>query len=64
MNATQKQQIGEALVQYLNQHEMSQNEFAKHSGVNVSYISSMRSGSTHVGVTPIADKWYILIAEK
>lgn len=64
MNAVQKQQIGEALLQYMEHHGMSQNEFAKQSDVNVSYISSIRSGSTIVGKTPIANKWYAMIADK
>lgn len=64
MNAVQKEQIKEALGNYLDHHVMSQNEFAKQSGVNVSYISNIRAGNTAVGNTPIADKWYIMIAEK
>jgi DNA transposition AAA+ family ATPase len=64
MNAEQKEQIKDALEEYLERHGISQNEFSKQSGVNVSYISSIRAGKTAVGDTPIADKWYIMIAEK
>lgn len=64
MNAVQKQQIGEALVEYLRHHKMSQNEFSKQSEVNVSYVSSIMNGSTMVGKSPIASKWYSIIADK
>jgi DNA transposition AAA+ family ATPase len=64
MNAVQKEQIKDALGNYLEHHGMSQNEFAKQSGVNVSYISNIRAGNTEVGSTPIADKWYMMIAER
>lgn len=64
MKEEQKEQIKEALEVYLQQHNISQNEFAKQSGVNVSYISNIRSGKSTIGDSLIADKWYKIIAEQ
>lgn len=64
MKAELKELIKDALEVYLKQHDISQNEFVKQSGINVSYISNIRAGKTTVGESPIADKWYKMIAEK
>lgn len=64
MNAEQKEQIKEALNAYLEKHGISQNEFAKQSGINVSYVSNIRAGNTTVGNSSIADKWYAIVADK
>ena len=58
-----KELIRESLEKYLETHGMSQNEFSKHSGVNVGYISNIRQGKSHLGKSEIDDKWYRQIAE-
>lgn len=59
----QKQQITDSLNQYIIQHGISANEIVKRSGVNESYISSIRNGETTVGKSDIKDKWYLMIAD-
>lgn len=59
----QKQQITEALNNYIETHKISANEIVKRSGVNESYISSVRNGETTVGKSEIKDKWYLMIAD-
>lgn len=59
-----KTQIAETLKKYLSNHSMSQNEFSKQTGVNVAYISAFVNGDEKVGETVIADKWYLITAEK
>lgn len=59
----QKQQITESLNQYIENHGISANEITKRSGVNESYISSIRNGDTTVGKSEIKDKWYSMIAD-
>jgi len=63
ITAQQKQQITEALNTYINTHNISANEIVKRSGVNESYISSVRNGETTVGKSEIKDKWYLMIAD-
>lgn len=63
ITAKQKQEITEALNKYIAQHNISANEIVKRSGVNESYISSIRNGETTVGKTDIKDKWYWMLAE-
>lgn len=63
ITAQQKQQITEALNHYIVTHNMSANEIVKRSGVNESYISSIRNGETTVGKSDIKDKWYNMIAD-
>lgn len=63
-----KNRIVEELQNYMTAHGISQNELAKKAGVNVSYISAMRSGEDKISVgndkfTDIADKYYELIAD-
>lgn len=59
----QKQQITEALNQYIETHSISANELVKRANVNESYISSIRKGETTVGKSDIKDKWYLMIAD-
>lgn len=59
----QKLQITEALNSYMQTHNMSANEIVKRSGVNESYISSIKNGETTVGTTEIKDKWYLTLAD-
>lgn len=59
----QKQQITEALNSYMQMHNMSANEIVKRSGVNESYISSIKNGETTVGNTAIKDKWYLMLSD-
>lgn len=63
ITTSQKQQITEALNQYMELHGLSGNEIVKRSGVNESYISSIKNGETTVGKSEIKDKWYLMIAE-
>lgn len=63
MNAIQKDELRKALEQYLDKHGISQNEFSKKTDVNVAYISAIRKGDDKVGSSPIADKWYNIIAD-
>ncbi|MDR0871851.1 MAG: ATP-binding protein [Prevotellaceae bacterium] len=62
-----KQQIVEALEQYMQAHGISQNEAAKRSGVNASYLIEMRKGNYSIIVggkeVEIADKHFEKIAE-
>ena len=64
MKSQMKQQIAQSLAKYMHAHGMSQNEFAKQTGVNVAYLSAINNGDDKVGETPIANKWYEIIAEK
>lgn len=59
----QKQQITEALNQYIETHNISANELVKRIDVNESYISSIRKGETTVGKSTIKDKWYLIVAD-
>lgn len=59
----QKQQITEALNQYIDTHGISANELVKRTSVNESYISSIRKGETTVGKSEIKDKWYFMLAD-
>lgn len=63
ITTSQKQQITEALNDYITTHGISANEIVKRTGVNESYISSIRNGETFVGKTEIKDKWYTLLAD-
>ena len=63
ITTTQKEQITQALNTYIAQHWISANEIVKRTGVNESYISSIRNGETTVGKSEIKDKWYILLAD-
>ena len=63
ITTTQKEQITQALNTYIAQHGISANEIVKRTGVNESYISSIRNGETTVGKSEIKDKWYILLAD-
>ncbi|MCP1997272.1 AAA family ATPase [Flavobacterium sp. HSC-61S13] len=63
ITAKQKLEITEALNKYIAQYNISANEIVKRSGVNESYISSIRNGDTTVGKTDIKDKWYLTLAE-
>lgn len=58
----QKQQISQALNTYIDDYGMSANEIVKRSGVNESYVSSIRNGETTVGKSDIKDKWYLMLA--
>lgn len=59
----QKVRITEALNNYMETHGISANEIVKRSGVNESYISSIRKGDTTVGKSEIKDKWYLMLAD-
>ncbi|MDM1045909.1 AAA family ATPase [Myroides sp. 1354] len=59
----QKQQITIALNDYITKHNISANEIVKRSGINESYLSSIRNGDTMVGKSEIKDKWYLMLAE-
>ena len=63
MTTPQKQQITEALNAYITTHNISANEIVKRSGVNESYVSSIRNGETTVGKSEIKDKWYLMLAD-
>jgi DNA transposition AAA+ family ATPase len=63
-----KNKIVKELEGYLSHHQMSQNSFAKKSGINVSYLSAMRSGNYEINAggdkkVPIADKYFEAIAD-
>lgn len=64
MNAVQKEQLREALKAYLKEHNISQNKFSEMCGINVSYVSNILNGNEKIGNTPIADKYYNIIAEQ
>jgi len=59
----QKQRITDALNEYIKVNTISANEIAKRSGINESYISSIRNGDFKVGKSEIKDKWYLIIAD-
>lgn len=63
ITTNQKEQITQALNTYIAQHGISANEIVKRTGVNESYISSIRNGETTVGKSEIKDKWYLLLAD-
>lgn len=68
MNAELKKQIIAELESYLSVHSLSANEMAKKAGINVAYISALRSGKEILTVSsgkevPISEKWYKKIAE-
>lgn len=58
-----KLEISEALVSYLQTHNMSANEFAKRTEINVSYISAIVNGQTYTGSTEIQDRYYKVVTE-
>ena len=64
-----KQAIIEAAAVYMSDKGLSQNEFAKITGVNVSYLSSMMKGVfTFVNIrkgekSEIDDKWFSQLAK-
>ena len=62
MDNQTKQEVVQALEQYLSTHNISQGELATKSGVNASYIIAMRKGEYFIKSTPIADKWFNRIA--
>ena len=63
-----KKAIIDALEAWLKHNEFSANEFSEKSGVPSNYISLMRNGkyevSTGNGNTPIADRYFNIIAEE
>ncbi|MDI3319159.1 ATP-binding protein [Pinibacter soli] len=68
MNITTKNNIVDALEQFLKEHSISQNEFAAKTKINSAYISVMlkRKYTTNAGAgkeVEIADKWFKKIAE-
>jgi len=67
MKAEIKRQIIDALENYMTEYSVSQNEVAKRSGVNASYIIQMRKGEYSVAVNgktvEISDKHFEKIAE-
>ena len=64
MNTALKNQIVDALEQYLNKYEMSANVFADKTGINEAYISNMRNRSFTVGKTEIRNNWFEAVASK
>lgn len=63
-----KNKIVSELEAYLVHHKMSQNEFSKKSGINVSYISAVRNGQSHINAgggkeVEIADKYFEMLAD-
>ncbi|MBI9055483.1 MAG: AAA family ATPase [Bacteroidales bacterium] len=63
-----KNKIVKEFESYLDQHKMSQNSFAKKSGINVSYLSAMRSGEYVINAgggkkVPISDKYFETLAD-
>ncbi|MDR2148883.1 MAG: ATP-binding protein [Tannerella sp.] len=67
MNVEVKKQIVEALEGYMTGHSLSQNEVAKRSGVNASYIIEMRKGNFTMNAggkeVEISGKYFEKIAE-
>lgn len=59
----QKQQITQALHDYMQTHKVSANKVSERSDINESYISSIYNGKESVAKSPIKDKWYILLAD-
>ncbi|MDR3059496.1 MAG: hypothetical protein LBU84_15345 [Prevotella sp.] len=59
MDKDKREAIREALEAFLAKHDMSQNDFANNTDVNVSYISAIRADKHE----KIADKWFIKIAD-
>lgn len=57
------QQIPEAISRYLKEKGSNQAQLSRVSGVSEAYISHIRAGRTHVGATPIGDKYYMQLAE-
>ena len=64
MTTALKNQIVDALEQYLNKYEMSANVFADKTGINEAYISNMRNRSFTVGKTEIRNNWFEAVASK
>lgn len=63
ITASQKEQVTDALNAYIQTNAISANEIVKRSGVNESYISSIRNGDLYAGKSEIKDKWYLIIAD-
>lgn len=70
MTQEEKQSIVKAALAYMEDKDISQNELARLTGVNVSYLSSMLKGvftfvnSRTKEESPIADKWFQAIADR
>lgn len=70
MTTEEKQTIVKAAQAYMADKGISQNELAKLTGVNASYLSSMMKGvftftNSRTGEnSPIADKWFLSIADR
>lgn len=60
----QKTQVEQVLRQYLEEHGMSANDFAKRAEINSSYVSHILNGKTKIDTTTIKDKYYKQIADK
>jgi DNA transposition AAA+ family ATPase len=68
MKTELKKEIVTKLDEYMNTHNISQNEVAKKSGVNVAYISAIRAGKTTTDAgnnktVVIDDKWFVMLAQ-
>ena len=70
MTREEKQQIVKAAQTYMADKGISQNELAKLTGVNASYLSSIMKGvftftNSRTGEeSPIADKWFLAMADR
>lgn len=64
ITVNQKSTVEQALKQYLEEHGMSANDFAKRTEINASYVSHILNGKRSIDKTSIKDKYYQLIAEK
>lgn len=58
-----KELIPEAIIRYLDDKQISQAQLARVSGVSDSYVSMIRNRNTHIGKVPIADKYYLQLAD-
>ena len=70
MTQEEKQSIVKAALAYMEDKGISQNELARLTGVNASYLSGMLKGvftfvnSRTKEESPIADKWFQAIADR
>lgn len=63
MNTIIKQNIVNALGEYMSTHGLTQKLMEQKSGVNISYINALLNGQDRVGTTPIKDSYYKMIAD-
>lgn len=55
-------EIPEAIDRYLAEHNASQTILAQMAGIDKAYVNQIAQGKTHIGETPIKDKYYEAVA--